>query len=180
MQRRTALKQLAFASAALLLIPRCMQDKGKVSILLKKISIDADQEKLVAELCESIIPKTNTPGANDINAHLFALMMVDDCYKTEDQQKFMEGLKAFETNIKKQFGASFVNCSNIEKEKVLTELEAKKTGNENIAYFYATLKELTVQSYTASKFYLTEIQEYKLVPGKYKGCVAIKKITADS
>jgi Gluconate 2-dehydrogenase subunit 3 len=129
----------------------------------------------LAELAETIIPKTDTPGAKDISAHLFALMMVDDCYKKEDQQKFLAGLKAFEAETKKQFNKSFTDCSQAERETLLTELDAKKAGNADLEYFYGTTKRLTVQAYTTSKFYLTNIQVYKLVPGKYYGCVPIKK-----
>lgn len=175
MQRRTVIKQLAFVSGALLLIPSCMQDKSKASILLKKISIDGGQEKLLAELSETIIPKTDTPGAKDVSAHLFALMMVDDCYKAEDQQQFIAGLKAFEAQTKNKFSHSFIDCTPSEREALLTGLDGKKTGNADLDYFYATVKKLTIQSYTTSKFYLTNVQVYKLVPGHFYGCVPVKK-----
>ena len=177
MQRRTLIKQLAFASGALLLIPSCMSDTSKASIVLKKIKIDGDQEKLMAELAETIIPKTDTPGAKDISAHLFILKMVDDCFNTADQQKFLAGLTAFQATTKKQFNKSFIKCDAAEKKTILTTLEAKQTGDDQLAYFYATAKRLTIQSYTNSKFYLTNIQVYKLVPGKYQGCVPVKTIS---
>jgi hypothetical protein len=78
--RRTVLKQMVFTSAGLLLIPSCMDDRSKASILVKNFSITTDQEAMLAELTESIIPKTSTPGAKDIYAHLFVLKMVDDLW----------------------------------------------------------------------------------------------------
>lgn len=173
MKRRTLIKQLVFASGAILLIPGCISDKSKVSILLKKISIDGEQEKLMAELAETIIPKTDTPGAKDIAAHLFALMMVDDCYTAKAQQQFLTGLRSFEIKTKKQFGKSFIECSVAEKDTLLDELESKKTGNSDLDHFYSTTKRLTIQAYTSSKFYLTKVQVYKLVPGRYHGCAPL-------
>ena len=175
MQRRTLIKQLAFASGALMLIPSCMEDRSKASMLLKNISIDREEEMMMADLAEAIIPKTETPGAKDIGAHLFALMMVDDCYKAADQQKFVAGLKAFEIATKEQFGKSFNKCSMEEREILLNDLEAKNTENADLQYFYSNTKGLVIQAYTTSKFYLSEVQVYKLVPGKFYGCVPLNK-----
>ncbi|MEQ1797537.1 MAG: gluconate 2-dehydrogenase subunit 3 family protein [Lacibacter sp.] len=174
MQRRTIIKQLAFASGALLLIPSCMEDKSKASILLNKIRIDGDQEKLLAELAETIIPKTDNPGAKDVSAHLFVLMMVDDCYKQEDQQKFMAGLEAFHKKSKKEFSKSFIDCTQDERARFLTDIDGKKSGDDNLDYFYATVKKLTIQGYTTSKYFLTKVQVYQLIPGHFSGCVPVK------
>ena len=76
--RRRLLKNLVFVSAGMALVPSCMSDRSKSSLLLKKITITADDEVLMADLCETILPKTNTPGARDLSAHLYVLMMVDD------------------------------------------------------------------------------------------------------
>ncbi len=48
---------------------------------------------MLAELAETILPKTDTPGAKDLAAHLFALKMVDDCYTKTNQEKYMKGMK---------------------------------------------------------------------------------------
>lgn len=176
MNRRTVIKQLALAGGAVLLIPSCMQhDKAKASVHLKNIEINGDGEKLLASLSETMIPKSNTPGANDIGAHLFALKMVDDCFKKDEQQKFMQGLKAFDAATKKQFSNSFPELSDVDKGKLLHDLEGKKTGEDNLNYFYSALKKLTIKAYTTSEFYLTHIQIYTLVPGHYYGCVPVTK-----
>lgn len=174
MQRRTLIKQLVFATGAIVLIPSCMQDTSKASILLEKIKVSGSQEKLMAELAETIIPATDTPGAKDVSAHLFALMMIDDCYKKEDQEKFLTGLKAFEKKTDDQFDKSFIKCSPEERKALLTELDAKKADNTDLDYFYRQTKKLTIQAYTTSKFYLTNVQVYKLVPGRFHGCVPVQ------
>ncbi len=175
MQRRTLLKQLVYVTGGVCLLPSCMQDTSKSSILLKKIIINNDEEKLMASLAEAIIPATDTPGAKDISAHLFALMMVDDCYETADQQKFVSGLKAFTAYAEKKYNKAFINCTPSEKGNLLTELEAKRPGNEQLDYFYSHTKKLTIQAYITSQFYLTKVQVYKLIPGHFYGCVPVKQ-----
>ena len=173
MHRRTLIKQLVFAAGAVVVIPSCVQDTGKASILLNNIKLNGSQEKLMAELAETLIPATDTPGAKDISAHLFALMMVDDCYKKEDQDKFISGLKAFEKKTDDRFGKTFVKMTPAERETLLKELEAAKDTDTDLGYFYNTSKKLTIQAYTTSKFYLTKVQVYKLVPGHFYGCVPV-------
>ena len=174
MQRRTLIKQLVFATGAVLVIPSCMQDTGKASILLDKIKVSGSQEKLMAELAETIIPATDTLGAKDVSAHLFALMMIDDCYNKTDQEKFISGLKAFEKKTDEQFDKSFIKCSPAERAQLLTALEAQKDDKTDLDYFYRQTKRLTIQAYTTSKFFLTKVHVYELVPGRFKGCVPVQ------
>lgn len=174
MHRRKVLKQLLFATGAVLIVPACMQDKSKASILLKNISISGNQEKVMNELVDSLIPSSDTPGAKDVSAQLFVLMMVDDCYNKEDQQKFIKGLNDFEKLAKKQMGKNFETGTIAEREAVLKEVEAGNTGNDALNYFYQITKRLTIHAYTSSKFYLTKVQVYKMVPGHFLGCVPVK------
>ena len=165
--RRTLIRQVLLASAGAVLIPSCMEDRSKASLLLKHVSITGTQEKLLAELAESIIPKTTTPGAKDISAHLFALQMMDDCRSAEAQQAFMEGLRAFE----KGQGKDFIGLSAAERARRLEALEAGKDEQTPEQQFYREMKKLTIQAYTGSEYFLTKVQVYELVPGRYHGCV---------
>lgn len=166
---------MLYATGGVLLIPSCLHKTDKASILLKKISVDADQEKMMAELCETIIPATDTPGAKDVSAHLFALMMVDDCLTKDEQQKFLAGLKACEQKTKKDFSKPYVELSAAQRESLLKELEAGNPAKDDAAFFYSTVKKLTIRAYTTSKFFLTNVQVYELVPGRWHGSVPVKK-----
>jgi hypothetical protein len=59
---------------------RALSDKGKPVVQLKHLKIDADQENLVNNLAETILPKTDTPGAKDLGINLFVFKMIDDCF----------------------------------------------------------------------------------------------------
>jgi hypothetical protein len=175
--RRTAIRQLFCISAGVLIIPSCAQDKSKSSILLKNMSIDSNQEKLLEELTETIIPATSTPGAKDIYAHLFALKMLDDCYKKEDQQKFVSGMEAFQKRAKKQLDRSFVEATPDQRKTLLRSIETDQESKDDLNFFYSTIKRLTVQAYTTSEYFLTKVHVYELVPSRYHGCVPVKAAT---
>ncbi len=166
--RRETIRQLFLLSIGTAMIPSCMQDRAKSSLLLRQISITADQEAMLADLSETILPKTDTPGAKDLSAHLFALKMIDDCRSPEEQADFMKGMEAFEAGI----GRDFTRKSAAERLNVLDQLEKKdKESTDPELTFYRTMKRLTIQAYTSSQYYLTNVQVYELVPSRYKGCV---------
>ncbi len=171
--RRTLLKQAFLVTVGAALIPSCMHDKSKASVILKNITVDGDQEKMLAAVSETILPTTDTPGASAIGAHLFVLKMVDDCFKKTDQEKFMAGMTAFEKQTRDKTGRSFMECDNGQKNNVIAELDKSKSQDEQ-SYFYHTVKRLTVQAYTSSEFFLTKVHIYKMIPGRFEGCVPLQ------
>lgn len=171
LKRREAIKQIFCITTAMALLPSCMNDRRKSTILLSKISISAAEEDMLAELCETILPKSSTPGAKDISSHLFVLKMVDDCRKKEDQIKFLTGMKAFQERCKSTAGTDFMGSTPDERKAVLASIIAEKDDESDLKYFFKTVKGLTIQSFTASEFFMTKVQVFELIPGRYHGCV---------
>jgi hypothetical protein len=175
MNRRLAISSSLVITAGIFLIPSCLQDRRKPTIKLRNLDIDAKQEDMLADLMETIIPKTSTPGAKDILSHEFALMMVDDCLSPDDQKQFMRGLNQFESDAKTRFGVSFINCTQEQKTTLLQSIE-KKTGiPADELSFYNSTKRLGIQSFTSSQFFLTRIHVYEMVPSRFHGCVPLSK-----
>ena len=172
--RRIAIQQLLLICAGTVVLPSCFHNNEKASIQLKNIPVTADQEKMLAELSEIIIPKTDSPGAKDLSAHLFALKMADDCFTKENQGKFRQGMKEFETFASEKSGKPFADGNAQQKEAIVAELDSNKTGGEEILFFYQSMKRLTIQAYSTSPYYLTNIRGYKMIPGKFQGCVPLK------
>lgn len=152
MDRRQALRQVLIVTAGVSLLPACGNNSGSASIPLKAISITEKEEAFLAKLADAIIPPTDTPGAAELGAHLFALRMVDDCFSSEEQAKFTAGLKLAE-----------------EKGADPAALEA----DENIKPFLNAYKRLVIQGYTQSEYVMTNLLPYQLVPGKYLACVPV-------
>lgn len=172
LNRRIAIRQFAFLAAGAALIPSCMQDKSKSAILLRNIKIDQDQEKLLEELSETLIPKTDTPGARDVAAHLFLLKMVDDCMSPEQQQRFISGLKSFQKLAGQKLTTSFEAADPSRKLAFIKEIH-DRNGSDDLAFFYQTSRQYTIQGYASSQFYLTQVQVYELVPSRFHGCVPV-------
>jgi Gluconate 2-dehydrogenase subunit 3 len=176
MNRRSAIKSIVIVSAAGAMLPSCLQENNKTTLALKKLKITAHQEKLLALITQTIIPTTDTPGASEERSHEFVLKMVDDCASPEDQQKFMSGLGEFESLVQERFRQPFAALDKTQQKEFLVSIEKKKDVPENVAGFYRTVRGLTLQSYTGSEYYMTNVSKYSMIPKRYKGCVAVANI----
>lgn len=175
MKRREAIKNLLIVTGGVIFLPSCLQDKKEASIPLKYLAIDAEGEKLLAELAETIIPATNIPGAKDTYAHVFALNMVDDCFEPEEQEKFTKGLKEVDSLAEDRFGRSFNQSAPAQREQVVAELEKRGDAGDELSSFYATYKKLIIQGYLNSRYVLTNVFKYELVPGRYNGAAPVRE-----
>lgn len=173
MQRRTALKNLLIIAGGTVLIPSCVQEDRKASIPLDHLNLSADQEALMAEIAETIIPKTDTPGAKELGVHQFVLVMVDDCYEKDDQANFMKGLKAMNDVSKKEYNNSFVKCTPQQRQELLTRIDKQEIKGDVLGFF-PLMKELTVQGYMKSQYVMSNLLVYELVPGRFNGSFPVK------
>jgi len=204
MNRRTVIKNLALIIGGAALLPSCLRDDGTAYLQLKHINIDARQQKLIADIAETIIPKTATPGAMDLNLHLFVLKMLDDCYTKKDQQAFLAGLAQFNDRVTKQYNKSFGELSLAERGNMLTALEKsikpardpqkairpvrdaeksieppkKKPNVPPLNLFYGAIKQQTIFGYTNSQYFMTKLVVYELVPGRYNAHFPVKNLKA--
>jgi Gluconate 2-dehydrogenase subunit 3 len=176
MDRRTAIRNLALVIGGAALLPACTKQNPIVNY--KHFDINLDQQTLISNMAETIIPKTNTPGATDLNLYSFIVKMLDDCTKKEDQQAFFKGMGEFNELPQKLFNKSFADCSSRERESVLNTFEKKNNYSKDMLAFYNTVKGLTVFGYTESKYFMTKQVVYELVPGRYNAYFPVKNLKA--
>ncbi len=174
MNRRSLLKNLTTLTGALLFLPSCLQNKTSLNLNFKNISLLPEEQDIIFELCQRIIPDTSTPGAKELKLPEFVLTIIDDCYSKKNQSQWMNGLKAFTANWNKKLNTiQNLSLQNqiVSKEKYLHQLESEIMFNlknlDDLHYFFKVLKEETVFAYKTSAYYLTKVNPYELVPGRY-------------
>lgn len=171
MKRRVALKSMALAVGGLVALPAWAHGWNEASIQSVQPYLTAGQEALLAEVVETILPATNTPGAKDLKLHTFVQKMLADCYEPDVQQNITKGLETAEQLAKQTYGKSFAACDTPQREEVLTRMEI--SIDQNWSSFYKLVKELTLQGYLTSEYYLTNHTNYKMAPGHFYGCVPV-------
>jgi hypothetical protein len=183
MNRRIALRHLALISGGLALIPSCNFSSEDILAAYEKLKITASQKSLLGDISNTIIPAGEIKGALDLEVPDFILVMINDCFTTENQILFTQGLAAFPAYVKNSAGSSFDKLDTKKKEEVIqagTKLESGETEegmtNKAIAYFLNTTKRFTIQGYMASEYIQSEVIPYSLIPGEYNGAVLISDL----
>lgn len=131
-------------------------------------SLTPTQQKIVAEIAEMILPRTETlgeasPGAKDVGVPAFIEMMLKDCYAPPEHQRFLEGLASMEQ-------VKFLELSEAERRGVLKYLEQqtkeKMKAMPKEIPFWRLMKELTLLGYFTSEAGIKASFEYVQIPGK--------------
>jgi len=175
--RKTALLMGAAVSASALsgILQGC---KAAPELTYTPSFFTEDQARIVMEVAEIIIPKTDTPGAKDAGVPGFIDVMLKDCYKKEDQDRFIAGLTAFDEEAKKAYGDSFIYCKPEQQVELVTKTHAAalaeaKENKEAKRPFILMAKELTLLGFFTSEPGATQVLQYVAVPGSYKGCIPL-------
>jgi hypothetical protein len=175
--RKTALLMGAAVSASALtgILQGC---KATPELTYTPQFFTEDQARIVMEVAEIIIPKTDTPGAKDTGVPGFIDLMLKDCYKKEDQDRFIAGLTSFDEEAKKAYGDSFIYCKPEQQVELVTKVHAAalaeaKENKEPKRPFILMAKELTLLGFFTSEPGATQVLQYIAVPGSYKGCIPL-------
>lgn len=139
-------------------------------------TLSNDDVNMLAEVCESILPKTDTPGAKDALCHRYIDELVTNFYSADKQNYFKDALKAFNDKSKNKYSKAFVALSPTEKEEILSVLakEAKEYKDESGVkpHIFSAVKQATISGYFTSEVGAKGgLCAFLAVPGPYQGCI---------
>jgi hypothetical protein len=147
----------------------------------------ADIEYL-AEIADTILPDTSTPGAKAAGVGPFIALMVKDTYYPEDQAIFTKGLATLNDECVAKTGASFMGASPEQRLALLERIDREQheymdgLDEDAPAHYFRMLKELTLLGYFTSEIGYTQAMRYAETPGRYDPCAPYaegEKIWAD-
>jgi Gluconate 2-dehydrogenase subunit 3 len=173
MQRRTALKTVALSIGSVITLPSWANTWSIKNLQNQYSNLFFSQETLLAEIVETIIPKTDTHGAKDLVINKFVEKMVADCYDKKAQEIFAKGLVSIENVAKKDYSKTFVECEGKQKLAVLNSMVS--SSNNEDKDFVKLVKNITIQGYLNSEYVMTNLRIFEFVPGRYHGCVPVKR-----
>jgi Gluconate 2-dehydrogenase subunit 3 len=172
MNRRTVIQKLGLGVGSFLTLPSWANAWNSASISHSN-SLSVAEDDLLAEIVGSIIPKTDTLGAKEVGVQKFVQRMITDCSEKAEQENFKAGLKKTDELATAKFSKNFVNCSATEKLQLLKELQ--NSEDKALKNYFGLVKRLTIQGYMNSEYVMTNITKFEFAPGRYNGCVPVKK-----
>ncbi|HEY6131651.1 MAG TPA: gluconate 2-dehydrogenase subunit 3 family protein [Halioglobus sp.] len=145
----------------------------------------ANQREILAAMAETIIPRTETPGAIDARVPAFLELMVANWLKEEERAIFDAGLKDIETRIPLEYGKPFQQLGAAEQLQIMEALEEAAAdspwydfGNVQREYisdapFICQLKELTIWGFFTSQEGATRVLRYDPMPMAFNGNIPL-------
>jgi hypothetical protein len=182
MNRREAISRVGYLlggtviGANMFLQYGCKSTPKQVNDLFNQENVD-----LMNEVADTILPATDSPGAKEAQVGDFMAVMVKDCYTSEDQKVFVQGLKKLDEASDKANGKSFLESTPEQRTALLVELDKeqkdyqKTKKPEEPNHYFRMMKELTLLGYFTSEVGATKALRYLPLPGKYDGNYPYKK-----
>lgn len=191
--RRGALKKVtlmmggAVATPALLsVLQSCQQARNQLDWV--PLFFDENQARLIMEVSEHIIPKTDTPGAKEAGVHIFIDSFVKHCVPAGLQNIIPDGLLNLENKSQSRFQQSFLDASKDEQIAILTEIAEEEynqekengmpaylRGKPEVPTFFQQMKQLTLMGYFNSEKGATEALAFVDIPGDYEPCIPLEE-----
>lgn len=181
MNRRDAIARLAMLMGGAVVGAEFFLNGTRVAGRESGPGFSAAELALMDEIGDTIIPKTDTPGAKAAHIGAFMAMMVNDCYDDAHHAIFRTGLLQVDEASLKQSGKSFMLSSPGERTALLNSLDADERRHraENPpgapAHYFRLMKQLTLLGYFTSEIGCTQALRYVEVPGSFNGNVPYKK-----
>lgn len=138
-------------------------------------------ESLIAELAEHIIPGTDTPGAKEAMVHLFIINILLNCASERDKRTFAGGLEDLSIYSKHLYQKDFLKCSVAEQHEIVSYFEKKgrlypgllgKVQKKILGEpFFSLLKKYTINGYCTSFLGATKNFRYDYIPVTFDACI---------
>lgn len=208
MDRRKALKNMGLALGYTVATPNLISIvqscKKDAAVLWSPDFFTSDEGSVLTHLVDIIIPKTDTPSASEVQAHLFIDRFADQVMEKEQQdllkmtmKKFMD--KALQDSGKKELAdltpedlepilAGALKISKEDQDKnfniINTYTEAVKAGktasldDEASRFAFANnIRGLVILGYKSSEYVGKNVLPYLPVPGEYIACGDLQELS---
>jgi hypothetical protein len=196
MDRRELLKMIGMATGAAFVGNAMAWTRVADATSPEAAGFSAEDLMLLNEVAETIIPRTDTPGAKDADVGRIMAVLVADCYLPAEQQAFRQGMVKINSASQSAFGRPFLLLNKTERLELLADLnqQAYRYNRENqvsfwelsspgsmpgrdlsLPHYFTLFKQLTLFGFFTSEPGATQVLRYVAVPGRYDGEYPYKK-----
>lgn len=192
MNRREVLKNttlfLGYSLSAGALSELFIACQKEAQLNWKPVFLSNNQANLIAEIAETILPKTETPGAKELGVPQFIDKMLKEMLSETDQKAFLEDLEKFDETCEEANKKSFIECNQQEREAFLLKADKEEgklppsawgitlVAKPDPVAFFRRVKSLTLLGFYTSEKVGKEILSYDPVPGTFIACMPLSEV----
>ncbi|MBY0491404.1 MAG: gluconate 2-dehydrogenase subunit 3 family protein [Gemmatimonadaceae bacterium] len=177
MERRDFLRAAA-AAAALSLVPH--EAEAQAARAWATLAAPASPDLPVAPLSEAhraiirtvadaIIPRTDSPGANDVNVLGWIEVIAQDYYTDAERTALTTGLDAMDALSRQLTQQPLAGLAGAPLAQVMDALDAPTDRTTPAARGYSRLKGLVIHGYFTSERVQKDVLKTQIMPGRFNG-----------
>jgi hypothetical protein len=136
--------------------------------------LTAEQFALLEQVCDVIIPATDTPGAIDAGVPAFIRQMLQAWGSPKSHAEMVGVLEGIEKQAWSRLGAAFLELPPERRLDVISAIDADGVNRRDPAY--GKFKYLVLVGYYQSEIGATQELRFELVPGAWRSCVPLSEI----
>jgi hypothetical protein len=134
-------------------------------------TLNREQQALVTNIAEMIIPETDTPGATSVKVPEFIDLILTERARDDEKAAFLSGLRDIDVRAAAMGSNRFVDLSAAKKVELLTALDAARGDKAGAGLAFGRLKALTVYGYFTSQRVEQEVMKMQMFFNGYQGSV---------
>jgi len=136
--------------------------------------LSSDQFALLEQVCEVMIPATDTPGAIGAGVPEFIRQLLTDWGSRETRATMVGVLESVEKQAWSRHGAAFLELSAERRHSLIRALDEESIARQDVAY--GRFKYLVLLGYYHSEVGATQELRYELVPGAWRSCLPLSEV----
>jgi hypothetical protein len=127
----------------------------------------------IRAIADTVIPRTDTPGALDVGAPAFIAVLFDEWASDDDRASLRAGLAEVEARANAQYGKGWaaLDADTAQREIAWAEADTKTPSAGQRAI--RRVKSWTVHAWLTSEVIQTDVMHKRIIHGGYDGCVEI-------
>jgi hypothetical protein len=182
MDRRDALRVLGAAFLSPLINPLTAEERWQLGASLHRRithgaqalqALTAAQMAEVRALANTIIPRTDTPGAVDVGAPEFVDLLIGEWYADDDKAAVLRGLDALTERCRAETGKPIAELDEESRKTFALSIDGKRGALSTPEGAYARLKENIVFGFMTSEPISKLTSTTPIRPGRFDGCVPL-------
>lgn len=170
MHRRDLLRAFGAATALALLPSESHAAWARVASGIRPSNgLSASHLALVGAISDTLLPRTDTPGATDVGVPAFVDVIATENYSDADRAAFVAGLDALTQQLASAAGVAFVELSPEYRGMAVEAMERGSDRRSEPARTYWRLKGLIVHGYFTSERVMKDVLKVEIMPGSFDG-----------
>lgn len=182
MQRREVLRFLGTAALGPLLIGLPPEERLRMGRALHTRALvskpgqvlNPEQMAQLRALADTILPKTDTPGALEVGAPEFFDLLLAEWYPEAERNEIVSGMNTLEERCRQAHGKPFAELDATNRAAFLTTIDVPRATRGTPEDIFGRVKDGLIFGFVTSKSISELTRTTPIIPGRFDGCVPLR------